>query len=587
MVRLKSVKKIVCLMFAKTTQARKHIALGILVEVLSSIFVVAGPFAFKLAIDGIMKGDADSKSVTLELFAFIISWIGSAITSFLVICYAGGIVHRTSNVAINRLLATQLPILANEHSSVSSSYIQGLIERLPFNMEVIIEGVIWRIFPVLIQMVIAVGLVAFTLPKVYAIMMLISLVFFIIISYYFASKYEKSSEVANKAAGAISASTGDILMNAQRVVFNGAIEKELDYVATRARRRTSIEWKRSWLLVQAGGMQYAIIAIGMAVIFVKGLSDIKYHNISVGDFLLLENYILQFSISLGSCGFLFHQAGAAFGNLKEYFCIEESGHQQIKNCIPQHVAGPATLEVQEVMLRRLKDFTLGPISFSLPKDSFTAIVGRNGSGKSTLAKIMAGSIKPEFGKVILAGQNLEEVSVLSRHKFVLYIPQNVALLDRSLRENILYPPSQLSGEEALAGLTALSFQCNNSKITLNSSVGESGSLLSGGQVQKVELTRLTGVSVPVVILDETTSCLDPQSESTSVIRLREALSGRATLVFVTHRRQVAELSDQVLFLANGKLVAIGKHSDLLAYCTEYREFWCESEITGNDLSSLQ
>ncbi|WP_146034473.1 ATP-binding cassette domain-containing protein, partial [Burkholderia thailandensis] len=207
------------------------------------------------------------------------------------------------------------------------------------------------------------------------------------------------------------------------------------------------------------------------------------------------------------------------------------------------------------------------------RGSYTAIVGHNGSGKSTLAKIVAGLLPPDEGGVAYDGVDLYGVAGDARHRFALYVPQDVALLNRSLRENVRYPPSTLTDDDAARLLERLAFHKDGRRIDLDGDVGEGGARLSGGQVQKVELVRLMGVDVPAIVLDETTSGLDPHSDTLGIAMLRERLGRRTTLVLITHRIANVEAADQVLFLSGGRLVAAGPHRRLVDTCDEYRTFW--------------
>lgn len=104
-------------------------------------------------------------------------------------------------------------------------------------------------------------------------------------------------------------------------------------------------------------------------------------------------------------------------------------------------------------------------------------------------------------------------------------------------------------------------------------VGEQGERLSGGQIQKLELARLAGISVPTVILDESTSSLDPRSEGDVISSVRKVFGTRTTLIVITHRPALALMADQVLFMRAGRLVAVGAHEDLLDSAPGYANLW--------------
>lgn len=570
---LRSLADVIRLMLDKETHARRPIVAGVLVEALTSAFMLLGPIALKLAVDEMARPRFDAAKASVDIALFAVLWSASAISSIALLAYTGRIVHAVSNALLRRALHAQLPALASRASS-DSGYVQGLLERLPYSLQVIIEGVLWKIVPVAIQLAVALVLIALLVPLRYAAILFAVLAAYFVFSHLSAEQYEKSAATTNEAAGALSAALGDVLANAPRVVYNGALAREIDYVGARAGARLDVDWRRSWLLTRAAACQYGIIALGMAVMFVLCVRDIAAGRITLGDFMLLQTYVLQFALPLGAYGFVLRQAGAALANVREALDIApRPAPAAAIGAVPPPGRSGAPIAVRRLAFRRADRFAIEPMSFDLPAGSYTAIVGHNGSGKSTLAKIVAGRLAPDEGVVAYGDVDLYRVASDARHRFALYVPQDVALLNRSLRENVRYYPSTLTDDDAARLLERLAFHKDGRPIDLDGEVGEGGARLSGGQVQKVELVRLMGVDVPAIVLDETTSGLDPHSDALGIAMLRERLGQRTTLVLITHRIANVEAADQVLFLSGGRLVAAGPHRRLVDTCDEYRAFW--------------
>ncbi|KGX06970.1 ABC transporter family protein [Burkholderia pseudomallei] len=570
---LRSLADVIRLMLDKDTHARRPIVAGVLVEALTSAFMLLGPIALKLAVDEMARPRFDAAKASVDIALFAVLWSASAISSIALLAYTGRIVHAVSNALLRRALHAQLPALASRASS-DSGYVQGLLERLPYSLQVIIEGVLWKIVPVAIQLAVALVLIALLVPLRYAAILFAVLAAYFVFSHLSAEQYETSAATTNEAAGALSAALGDVLANAPRVVYNGALAREIDYVGARAGARLDVDWRRSWLLTRAAACQYGIIALGMAAMFVLCVRDIAAGRITLGDFMLLQTYVLQFALPLGAYGFVLRQAGAALANVREALDIApRPAPAAAIGAVPPPGRSGAPIAVRRLAFRRADRFAIEPMSFDLPAGSYTAIVGHNGSGKSTLAKIIAGRLAPDEGVVTYGDVDLYRVASDARHRFALYVPQDVALLNRSLRENVRYYPSTLTDDDATRLLERLAFHKDGRPIDLDGEVGEGGARLSGGQVQKVELVRLMGVDVPAIVLDETTSGLDPHSDALGIAMLRERLGQRTTLVLITHRIANVEAADQVLFLSGGRLVAAGPHRRLVDTCDEYRAFW--------------
>lgn len=304
---LRSLADVVRLMVDKETKARKLIVAGVLIEALTSAFMLLGPLALKLAVDEMSRAQFDAAKAAVDIVLFAVLWSASAVSSIALLAYTGKIVHATSNTLLRRALHAQLPALASRASS-DSGYVQGLLERLPYSLQVIIEGVLWKIAPVAIQLVVALALIALLVPLRYAAILFAVLAAYFVFSHLSAEQYENSAATTNHAAGELSAALGDVLANAPRVVYNGAVPREIDYVAARADARLDVNWRRSWLLTRAAAYQYGIIALGMAAMFALCVRDIAAHRITLGDFMLLQTYVLQFALPLGAYGFVLRQA---------------------------------------------------------------------------------------------------------------------------------------------------------------------------------------------------------------------------------------------------------------------------------------
>lgn len=568
------------LLLDKKTNARKDVAWGILLEALTSTAVLLGPIALKFAVDEMSRPHFNVLAAVTYVALFALLWSASAVTAVAVLAYTNRIVDRAFNLLLSRALVNQLPLLARG-TTMESGQIHGLLERLPYSLQVIIEGVLWKIAPVMIQLATALVLISLLVPARYCAVLFAVLAGYFVFSHLSAKQYEKSAESINQAAGVLSSALGDVLRNAPRVVYNGALNREIEYVHARANARLNVDWHRSWLLTRASIYQYGIIGAGMIALFVMCVSDLHSGQITLGDFILLQTYTLQFALPLGSYGFVLHQAGAAFANLREALDIAPTVRQLPGTDSDTPVALRTNLVVTQVSLNRPNRFALGPISFNILAGSHTAIVGHNGSGKSTLAKVIAGLLPPDNGTVCLDGTDLYRMDTRERSRFVLYVPQDVSLLSRTLRENVCYFPSQLTDADAIGLLERLSLYDDGRSIDLNAEVGEGGAFLSGGQVQKIELARLMGVTVPVIVLDETTSGLDPQSDALAVAMLRERLHRGTTLLMITHRIANVMMADQVLFLSGGTLAGIGPHRQLMEQSAEYRSFWNSVQVEAS------
>lgn len=199
------------------------------------------------------------------------------------------------------------------------------------------------------------------------------------------------------------------------------------------------------------------------------------------------------------------------------------------------------------------------ITMTLPSGSITAVVGPTGSGKSTLADLAAGLVAPTSGQIeITAGQR----SIVFQEAF---------LLAGTVRDNIEFG-TEFGDEEIWEALriAAADHFVRGLAGQLNTVVGERGVSLSGGQRQRVALARALVRKPALLILDDTTSALDPATESKVLGNMRTALAS-TTVVLVASRPSTVALADDVVFLSAGKVTGHGTHDELLASHNNYRE----------------
>jgi ATP-binding cassette subfamily C protein LapB len=194
-----------------------------------------------------------------------------------------------------------------------------------------------------------------------------------------------------------------------------------------------------------------------------------------------------------------------------------------------------------------------------------AILGRIGSGKSTILRLIAGLYQPTEGTVDVDGIDLRQIDPSDFRVRVGYVPQDSRLFNGTLRDNVLLgrASAEASRLAEVAQLTGLSRLVEGHPLGWDLPVGESGSLLSGGQRQLVALTRSLITAPRVLLMDEPTSSMDAQSELAFLRQLKEAASG-CTLIMVTHRPAVLELVQRIIVIDAGKVVMDGPKAQVLA-----------------------
>jgi ATP-binding cassette subfamily B protein len=207
---------------------------------------------------------------------------------------------------------------------------------------------------------------------------------------------------------------------------------------------------------------------------------------------------------------------------------------------------------------------LNGVNFSIAKGETVALVGPSGAGKSTIFNLILRFYDPQAGEVLVDGLSVDEVDLQELRSCIALVPQEVALFDDTVLENIRYGRSD--ADNADVERAALAAHADGFVQALpdgyHTRLGERGVMLSGGQRQRIALARAVLRDAPILLLDEATSALDAESEAAVQQALDRITEGRTTLV-IAHRLATVQRADRILVLDGGRVVEEGRHGDLL------------------------
>lgn len=222
------------------------------------------------------------------------------------------------------------------------------------------------------------------------------------------------------------------------------------------------------------------------------------------------------------------------------------------------------------------------INLTIPQGQKTALVGESGSGKSTLAKLLVHYYDTNQGTISIGGQDICQMSLEALNTQISYVSQEQFLFNTSLMENIRIGRLSATDEEVLEA--AKKAQCMEFLEILPKGIhtlaGDSGKQLSGGQRQRIALARAILKDAPIVVLDEAMAFTDPENEEKMEAAISEVVRGK-TLLVIAHRLPSVKNADQICVMSKGKIIATGRHEELIVGCEEYQKLWNASIDSAN------
>ena len=321
-----------------------------------------------------------------------------------------------------------------------------------------------------------------------------------------------------------------------------------------------IAFLSAFTLEMLATLSVAIVAVEIGVRLLNSGIDFEHA-------LFLLVIAPEFYLPLRALGSKFHNATEGKAAAERLFAILDTS-QSIK-LIEEAVSVPPQMYIRfenvSLTYDKATSPTLSDLSFEIKANQRTALVGVSGSGKTTITNLLLRFLQPDTGRITIAGTDLGSISIEQWREQMAWASQSPYLFNTTIAENICFSrpdatDAQMMAAAQAAGAHEFVLQLPDGYQTL---CGERGLRLSGGQAQRIALARALLRDVPLLILDEPTSNLDPASEAEIIRGLNQVTQNR-TVLLVTHRLSLAVSADHIIVLDKGKVAEQGTHMDLMA-----------------------
>jgi len=558
-------------------ELRLRVVLAMTCLVVAKIANVYVPMLYKQAVDALGHPGALAVAVPIGI---ILAYGGARILSLIFAELRDAVFAKVAQRAIRTVgleIFRHLHALALRfHLERQTGGLSRSIERGTKGIETLLSFMLFNIMPTLFE----IGLVCVILWRVYDIWF--ALVTFVTVTIYiaytlaitewritFRRRMNQSDSEANTKAI-------DSLINYETVKYFGNEEHEarrFDEALQRYERAAVIS-QTSLSLLNIG--QATIISVGLTAIMYMAGRGIVAGTMSLGDFVLVNTYLIQLYQPLNMFGFVYREIKQSMIDMEQMFTLLTIDReiQDSPDARPLRLEG-ARLEFRDV------EFGYDPrrpilkgVSFVIPAGHTVAVVGASGAGKSTLSRLLFRFYDVNDGQVLIDGQDIRTITQSSLRAAIGIVPQDTVLFNDTIYYNIAYGRTSASRDEVehAARLANIHDFILSLPDGYQSMVGERGLKLSGGEKQRVAIARTILKQPAILLFDEATSALDTHTEREIQANLHEVSRGRTTLV-IAHRLSTVIDADEIIVLEAGQIVERGRHTELLALDERYAAMW--------------
>lgn len=368
----------------------------------------------------------------------------------------------------------------------------------------------------------------------------------------------------------------DSLLNFETVKYFGAEHREAMRYDSAMAGYESAALKTSYSLAFLNFGQAFLITGGLVAVMVMAAIGVQNGALTVGDFVMVNAYMIQITMPLNFLGSVYREIRQALVDMGEMFTLlEQPSEVSDKPNAPALKIEGGTICLKDV------DFgydverpILKGVSLEVPAGQTVAIVGSSGSGKSTIGRLLFRFYDVNGGSLSIDGQDVRDVTQKSLHDAIGVVPQDTVLFNDTIGYNIAYGRDNATMEEVRTAAKAA--QIHDFILSLpdgyDTTVGERGLKLSGGEKQRVGIARTLLKDPPILLLDEATSALDTETEQEIQEALAHAGRGR-TVITIAHRLSTIADADRIIVLEDGVIVEQGAHAELLAQNGRYQTLW--------------
>ncbi|PVE07596.1 ABC transporter ATP-binding protein/permease [Limnohabitans sp. Rim28] len=558
---------------------RVVVALGLMV--CAKLANVSVPLLLKELVDAMSIKPSDPGAVLVVPMALLLGYgalrlLTSAFTELRELVFAKATQGASRSIALQtfeHLHALSLRFhLARQTGGMTRD-----IERGVRGIESLISYSLYSVIPTLLEVALVLTILAVKFDAWFAGITFAALVFYIVFTVYVTEWRTQFRKQANEFDSAAHTRAIDSLLNYETVKYFGNERFEAGRYDESLERLRVARLKSQTTLSLLNTGQQLIIAAALVTMLWRATEGVVAGRMTLGDLVMVNAFMIQLYIPLNFLGVLYREIKQSLTDLDKMFVLMDREREvaDAPGASALSLHGAPDVVFDRVSFAYESDRPiLKDISFTIPAGKTVAVVGPSGSGKSTLARLMFRFYDVQQGFIRIAGQDIRQVTQSSVRGALGIVPQDTVLFNDSVAYNIAYgrPGASQDEIEGAARSARIHDFIASTPKGYQTSVGERGLKLSGGEKQRVAIARTLLKDPPILVFDEATSALDSANERAIQSELANVAQNKTTLV-IAHRLSTVVDAHEILVMEAGQIIERGSHAELLAVQGRYASMW--------------
>ena len=561
---------------------KRRVVVALLFLIAAKLVSVSTPYLYKLAVDSLSSEAGSDPRALIGLgavglvVAYGLARLGSVVFGEL----RDAVFVRVGQRAIRRLAIetfTHIHQLSlRYHITRKTGGLSRIIERGVKGVDFLLRFMLLSIGPLILELTMVAAIFAWVFGWQYAAVVIVTISLYVWFTFAVTEWRVKLRREMNDQDTDANQKAIDSLLNFETVKYFNAEAREAERYDSAMRQYETAAVKTGLSLSFLNIGQAALITTGLVIVMGMSALGVRAGTLTVGDFVMVNAYMIQITMPLNFLGTVYREIRQALVDMGEMFGLlgQPAEITDAPDARPLAITGgEITFDAVRFAYEPERQILHG-ISFKVKPGDRVALVGSSGSGKSTIGRLLFRFYDIQSGAIRIDGQDIREVTQSSLHQAIGVVPQDTVLFNDTILYNIAYGRAGASRAEIEAAAKAA--KIHDFIIGLpqgyDTTVGERGLKLSGGEKQRVGIARTLLKNPPILILDEATSALDTQTERSIQESLHEMGQGRSVIV-IAHRLSTIADADQIIVLERGQIVEQGRHEELLARNGRYAQMW--------------